>query len=131
MFGTVSKQNANTRNNSEEETEFEYRRVLLSDFSCLLNDIKVIGSTARILGGGIDLSFEGRPLFMFNNVINKHIKLIEELGEHIAQFRKNNRLILEELKKEREREKREKRIDEAEKKKEEETKPERRKTRPL
>ncbi|GAB1222483.1 hypothetical protein ENUP19_0112G0031 [Entamoeba nuttalli] len=128
MFGTRA---SNDRNNSSEETEFEHRTITLTDLAQLLNELEDVGNMARILSEGIKLSFEGYPLYTFNRVINRHIELVEKLNEHTSIFRKNNRLIIEELKKEEEREEREDRIDRLEKKKEEETKPERRKTRPL
>ncbi|BFU25660.1 hypothetical protein KM1_323250 [Entamoeba histolytica HM-3:IMSS] len=115
---------------SDEDTEIDKRDIVISDFINLLNDIESISKQCHLLNGGTRLTFGNNPLKCFNLVILKHIEVIEELYENIKAFKKNNSIILSELKDEEERKERERRLDAAEKKKEE-SKPERRKTREL
>ncbi|BFU26574.1 hypothetical protein CL6EHI_154690 [Entamoeba histolytica] len=129
MYGTTN--TTRVRFNSDSDTVIDKRNITINDFIDLLSGINGISEKCHILSGGTRLTFGNSPLKCFNLVILKHIEIIDEIYEIIEDFKKNNRLILSELKEEKEREEREKRIDEAEKKKQEETKPERRKTRPL
>ncbi|GAB1218894.1 hypothetical protein ENUP19_0008G0018 [Entamoeba nuttalli] len=127
MYGTTNIIRRD-RFDSEEETEIVKRDILFSDFIDLLKGINSISEKCSLLSGGTSLTFGNKPLKCFNLVVTKHIDVINELYETIKAFKKNNRLLLSELKEEEERAKREERL---EKKREEETKPERRKTRPL
>ncbi|EDR25481.1 hypothetical protein EDI_274960 [Entamoeba dispar SAW760] len=119
MYGTSANNVRHLFNDSEEETELDYRTITITDFTQLLQSIEDISITAYTLSEGVKMSFEKTPLNMLNHVINTHIEVINELGKKIKLFKKKNQLILEELKEEKK---------QKEEKIKEETKPQRRKT---
>ena len=105
-----------------EETVLETENVTIKDVNNLLQDIIDIGEEASVLSGGIDISFNAKPLNTFNEILVRHIEQIELIKEKIKKFEKKNRLVIEKIKEEKDKEK------ELEKKVKEETKPKRRKT---
>ncbi len=121
MYGTQSNR---LRDIFEEdkETVLETENVTIKDVNNLLQDIIEIGEEASVLSGGIDISFNAKPLNMFNEILVRHIEQIELIKEKIKKFEKKNRLVIEKIKEEKDKEK------ELEKKVKEETKPKRRKT---